>query len=87
LNPDSIRWEQFWREMDAIGLWKWDAEYWNSSCDGTYWCLDFRFSGKSLTSNGKNAYPDGGNGNYSSDSAFAHFLSALEKLTGLKDIR
>jgi len=87
LNPECALWEQFWRDLDSVGVWQWENSYRTSALDGTHWYLDLDFGEHSLHSKGDNAYPDSVTGDYSSVSAFAHFLTALEKLTGLKGIR
>jgi hypothetical protein len=72
--------------LDSVGVWHWENSYRTSAIDGTHWSLDLDFGEHSLHSKGDNAYP-GGSNEYSSDGAFAHFLTAMEKLTGLKGIR
>lgn len=87
LNPASAQWEQFLREMDEIGLWKWEGDYPSTgTIDGTFWCLKLRIKDKSLISQGKNAYPSGCDNAGEPTGEFLLFLKAVQKLTG-KDIR
>lgn len=86
LEPQCEQWDQFWRDIDQIGLWKWEASYMNSRIlDGTYWCLDFQISEKSLKTEGKNLYP-GSNGKNSPSAEFLTFLKAVRNLTGVEEI-
>jgi DNA-binding response OmpR family regulator len=88
LKPHRDQWNHFWRELDGIGIWKWETSYLNSRIlDGTYWCLDFRFSEKSLKSEGKNAYPGSTDGTNSPTGEFLSLIKAVQKLTGVEEIR
>jgi FixJ family two-component response regulator len=87
LSPECARWEQFWRDLDSLGVWRWESSYRIAACDGTNWQLGLAFREKSLHSQGDNAFPENGESDYTSESSFANFLTALEKLTGLKGIR
>lgn len=87
LNPSRPKWEQFLRELDENGLWKWEADYQNPGVrDGTFWNLKLRIKDRSLISQGKNAYPGGCDGEGEPTGEFLLFLKAVQKLTG-KDIR
>lgn len=86
LNPTRALWEQFLRDMDEIGVWKWESYANYGIRDGTYWTLALRIKDKILTSEGKNAFPGDTDSNGEPIGEFLLFLKAVQNLTG-KDIR
>jgi CheY-like chemotaxis protein len=89
LQPDIEHWKQFKQALDVIGVWSWKTEYPNifDVRDGTYWTLALKIGECSVSSTGKNAYPDSDRPDYSPKSPFGHLLNAVQNLTGIKDIR
>jgi hypothetical protein len=53
-------WDRFWKEIDAAGVWQWQASYKSaksSDCDGSSWSLDARHENRQVRSQGYNAVP------------------------------
>lgn len=87
LNPDPQQWEDFWRAVDASGVWTWSREYANPGVlDGTQWSLAIRHKGRSICSGGDNAYPGADGPDYPETGSFAQFLQALRQLSGVRAI-
>jgi hypothetical protein len=60
ITPSASQWRQFWKAMDEVNLWDWQAEYPNPLiADGTKWGLDIAVAGKGIRSSGSNTYPGG----------------------------
>lgn len=78
--PGSKAWVKFWTELDAVGVWSWDACYDNSSAHGTHWFVHIAKGERCIKAEGENAYP-GTNGLDSTDN-FDRFLKALRELLG-----
>ena len=58
LTPSPAAWQAFWKEMDAIKVWKWEKEYIDKTiADGHSWSLNFENSGKKIVSGGSNRFP------------------------------
>jgi len=87
LKPDRAQWEEFWREMDAIGFWQWKPEYRNPCSGGTHWNISTKFADKSLQSKGSNGYPGADDSTIPEGGQFDLFLKGLSKLTGIERIR
>jgi len=86
-NPDEKQWEEFWRAVDTAGAWDWARQYVNPGvCDGTQWSLNMKHKGRSVRSEGSNAYPGGAEMDCDLPAAgsFAQFLHALRLLCGGK---
>jgi hypothetical protein len=84
LNPDRPPWEEFWRPVDAAAVWIWAKEYVEpGACDGTQWSLAIRHKGRSLRSEGNNAYPGADGPDFPENCSFAKFLHALRQLSGV----
>ncbi|MCU0785358.1 MAG: hypothetical protein MUF81_15155, partial [Verrucomicrobia bacterium] len=84
----SEQWEEFWRTLDAVGVWSWASHYDNPGiCDGTQWSLKLSHAGRHLRSEGSNAFPGAPGPDYSRSCAFAQFLVALRKLTGFSELQ
>jgi hypothetical protein len=87
LNPEPRQWEQFWRAVNAAGVWVWAKEYFNAGVlDGTQWSLTMRHKGRTVRSEGSNAYPDADGPDFSPSCSFAEFLNALRQLSGVSAI-
>lgn len=88
LTPTKWQWIHFVQDMDKIAAWNWDEYYATTGIqDGTYWSLKYSSKGQKAASSGKNAYPGGSGSDYAKDSAFGQLLCAIQKLTGIDDIR
>ena len=58
ITPSKKSWKKFWKEMDAIGIWKWNAEYIdNQLADGDSWEVLLEHGDKRIHSRGSNKYP------------------------------
>lgn len=58
ITPSEESWKKFWKEMDAIGIWKWNAEYINKDlADGHSWGVLLEYGDKKIRSSGHNMYP------------------------------
>ncbi|MHA2239363.1 MAG: hypothetical protein ACXAB2_13535 [Candidatus Hodarchaeales archaeon] len=83
--PSKADWQEFWAELDRIGIWEWKARYDASSIvDGTSWSLETQYNGRQLKTGGSNEYPGQTNeGGYSPE--FRAFLKAVQKLLRNKE--
>ena len=87
VSPNREQWDDFWRALEAAGVWNWSRDYADPGvCDGTQWSLLLKHAGRSLRSEGSNAYPGGEGMDFSRSSSFGQFLSALGQLTGLSEL-
>ena len=87
-NPSREQWEKFWQALEAAGVWSWAPDYADPGiCDGTQWSLQLEHAGRTLSSEGSNAFPGADSEDFSPATAFGQFLSALRKLTGLRKLR
>jgi len=58
ITPSEKSWKKFWKEMDAIGVWKWNAEYIDKDlADGHFWDVLLEYGDKKIHSRGRNMYP------------------------------
>lgn len=58
ITPSEKSWKKFWKEMDAIGVWKWNAEYIDKDiADGRFWDVLLEYGDKKIHSRGRNMYP------------------------------
>ena len=75
LAPSEESWMKFWKEMDAIDIWKWKAEYMdNQLADGHSWEVVIEHGDKRIHSRGSNMYP----------AQFERFEKAVLELRGQK---
>ena len=83
-QPSEEQWRQFWQEVDRIGVWTWEAEYWNHDVlDGIQWSLSLCHAGRKMKSEGSNAYPGGSDSvECPDDGPFADLRRALAALAG-----
>ena len=71
LAPSRAAWQAFWKEIDAINVWKWDKEYIDKKVvDGQSWNLHFERGSKKVRSEGSNRFPP----------QFERYEKALERL-------
>ena len=88
LNPDRQQWEDFWRAVDAAAVWTWAKEYVDLRVlDGMQWSLSMRHKGRSISSEGNNAYPGANGSDFPENCSFAKLLHALRQLSGVSEIR
>jgi hypothetical protein len=80
LNPSEEEWEEFWKQLQRLGVWEWKDSYYNLCCDGTSWSLEAEHEGRRVTSGGGNSYPGVKGTNYGK--TFTSFLKALNQLVG-----
>jgi hypothetical protein len=58
VRPTIEQWTEFRRELDAIDIWRWRAQYLNPEvADGTQWSLDLAFADRAIKTQGSNEYP------------------------------
>ena len=58
ITPSEESWKKFWKEMDAIDIWKWDPEYSDKElADGHSWDVLLEHGDKNIHSRGSNMYP------------------------------
>ena len=58
ITPSEKSWKKFWKEMDAIGIWKWNTEYIDKDlADGHFWDVLLEYGDKKIHSIGRNMYP------------------------------
>jgi hypothetical protein len=86
-QPSDEQWQQFWQELEQIGVWSWQSEYQNPNVlDGEMWLLELAFAGKQLNTEGCNAYPGASDGpGFAKECAFGQFIGALRRLTGIEN--
>jgi hypothetical protein len=82
-TPTPQQWREFWREIEASGVWQWESYYDNTNVlDGTQWSLQIEHGPRKLTSEGSNAYPGSTGMEFPPTSSFGQFLQALQNLVG-----
>lgn len=59
IQPTAEQWKAFWDEMNAVGIWNWSAKYAPAAPvqGGTQWDVTLENGGRSIKSEGSNAYP------------------------------
>jgi hypothetical protein len=73
LDPPKVAWDHFWNEIDAVGVWQWQASYKSaksSECDGSSWSVEARHAHRQVRSQGYNAVP----------ATYSEFRSAVYQL-------
>src|SRR5262249_36332077 len=93
--PDHEAWVAFWREAQAVDLWRWRREYKVPSpdtvCDGTQWHIDISYHDQTVSSSGDNAYPSDSNPTRTGAKVaeetkrFLRFTAAVRQLIGGRD--
>ncbi len=60
--PPPEVWRTFWKTIDSLGVWRWNAEYEDpirsSQTDGSAWNLELEYRGRHVKSRGYNASPE-----------------------------
>jgi hypothetical protein len=86
--PTMEQWKEFRRELDALGVWRWRAQYSTPGvADGTQWSLDVSYSDRAVKTEGSNNYPEAkpdSVGVPSGSQAFTRYLKAVQRLLGGK---
>jgi hypothetical protein len=84
VRPGLERWRRFYRELDALGAWSWQAHYepreW--STDGNHWEVRVAVGGRRLASGGYNAFPPVGE--EFEGIAWPRFCAAVSRLVGAR---
>ena len=84
--PTIEQWKEFRRELDAIGVWRWRAQYSNPRvADGNQWSLDVTYPDRAVSTQGSNKYPGptpDSFGVFSGSKAFTRYLKAVQRLLG-----
>jgi hypothetical protein len=60
LDPSKEDWNRFWEQIDAAGVWQWQASYKSARSgwpDGESWSLEVRHANRRVKSQGYNAVP------------------------------
>ena len=60
ITPTKEQWRKFWKALDDIKIWQWQARYDVDVVDGTSWSLEIEQSGAKagkIKSEGDNGYP------------------------------
>jgi hypothetical protein len=60
LHPPREAWDRFWKQMDAAGVWQWQASYrsaMSAAADGSSWSVEVRHANRRVKSQGYNAVP------------------------------
>ena len=87
LEPDSAAWDRFWQGVESAGVWSWEKGYWNPDIlDGTQWSLKLNHQGRSIKTDGSNAFPGSQQPDDPAKCEFGQFIEAVRKLTGRVEI-
>jgi hypothetical protein len=80
----AAQWRIFWLTLNHVKVWRWDEHYSPDCivCDGTSWNLKIKYRGKEIESSGSNAYPESSELDFSDNSQFGLFISAVNMLAG-----
>ena len=60
VDPPKEAWDRFWAQMEADGIWQWQASYSSARSDlpdGSSWGLEARHANRQVKSQGYNAVP------------------------------
>jgi hypothetical protein len=86
VRPTMDQWTEFRRELDALDVWRWRAQYVNPGVvDGTQWSLDVAYHDRAIKTQGSNEYPGttpDSSGVPSASEAFTRYLKAVQRLVG-----
>jgi hypothetical protein len=59
VTPSIEQWREFRKELDAVGIWSWHADYFNPHVfDGSQWRLEIEYADKNVKASGSNRWPD-----------------------------
>ena len=83
ISPSVNDWTRFWKSVDDNNVWNWLPEYKNPLVlDGCQWSLELEFNGRSIISEGSNAYPGWADTpDFPDDCDFGRFLQSVVTLT------
>ena len=81
-RPTEEDWIEFWKKINDLDVWGWEESYHNLCLDGEDWSLSIEHEGKSISSEGGNAYPGVKGIGYGK--VFTNFLQAIDSLIGEK---
>jgi hypothetical protein len=88
VRPTTEQWKEFRHELDAIGVWRWRAQYSTPGvADGTQWSLEVAYADREIRTQGNNNYPGAApvpSGVPSGSKAFTRYLKAVQQLLGGK---
>jgi hypothetical protein len=74
ISPDTVAWIRFRNDIEALGVFSWDREYYDPDVlDGTQWEINLVWGRQKLSCYGSNRYPP----------QFKLFLTAVERLSGI----
>lgn len=86
VRPTIEQWREFRRELNAIGVWRWRAQYSRPGVsDGTQWTLDVIYPDKAIRAQGNNDFPGATqdpSGIPSGSKIFTRYLKAVQRLLG-----
>ena len=80
----AAQWRIFWLVLNHVKVWRWDEVY-SPDCivsDGRAWNLKIKYRGEEIESSGSNAYPESSELDFSDNSQFGLFISAVNMLAG-----
>jgi hypothetical protein len=81
--PTTEAWAEFWAAAETAGVHNWRSRYHAHVMDGVGWTLRLEAGGRTLESQGSNAFPDRhGREHEVETDAFRAFLDALGALVG-----
>ena len=70
---DRSEWERFWRTMDELGVWEWEARYHEAGgATKTVWSIELSRGDRRLQAFGQDRFPP----------SFDRFCAAVSKLVG-----
>lgn len=73
-DPTDSEWRRFALALEQAGVWEWESDYYEPATDGTSWSLEISWDGRTITSQGSNAFP----------ASFEAFLAAVSRLAGAR---
>lgn len=76
VRPSEGAWKEFWKEMDAVGIWKWDPKYIDKTiADGHSWEIKLEVGDRKAHVIGSNMFPP----------TYERYEKAVRKLLGEKE--
>jgi hypothetical protein len=87
IAPSPTRWEEFWHELDQVGVWGWELKYGEYRGDhSTVYEIKIEHAGLALRTSGADAFPPL-NRRLDESDQFMRFCSAIRKLAGWRSFR
>ena len=88
IKPTAEQWREFRRELDAVGIWKWRANYSTGEIihDDTAWMFEVEYTNRKIKTGGdSSAFPDvdGSPVREGDPHYYNRYVEALRKLLGL----